>query len=89
MLRDAIVQLINEAVDDGSRAGINLFMENLEVTENKAAVLESTSVENVLKHMFDSAGIDLSDSELDQTDVALENISEDELDRILASIEND
>lgn len=58
MLRQ-FVDLVNEAVDDGYKYGIDLFMESLEIDNAKDEVLSEHGEDAVMKHLFENAGIEV------------------------------
>ena len=77
MLRE-VVNLVNEAVDEGHDRGISLFMENLEEDLAKDHIFENHGgVDGVMVQLFEEAGVTIENAE------DLENLDEDKIDQML------
>ena len=81
MLRE-VVQLVNEAVDEGHERGVQLFMENLEEDLAKDHIFEEFGgVDPVMTALFEEQGI--STSEI----TALEEMADEEVDALMQDLE--
>jgi len=83
MLRE-VVNLVNEAVDEGHERGVGLFMENLEEDLAKEHVFESNGgVDPVMVQLFEEAGIEVED------DQVFEDMDENKVDQMLKDLGED
>jgi hypothetical protein len=83
MLRE-VVNLVNEAVDEGHGRGVSLFMENLEEDLAKEHIFEDHGgVDTVMVKLFEEAGIEVDGVE------ALEEMDEEKVDAMLKDLEGD
>lgn len=83
MLRE-VVNLVNEAVDEGHGRGVSLFMENLEEDLAKEHIFEDHGgVDTVMVKLFEEAGIEVEGVE------ALEEMDEEKVDKMLKDLEGD
>ena len=82
MLRE-VVQLVNEAVDEGHERGVSLFMENLEEDLAKEHIFEEFGgVDPVMSALFEEQGI--ATSEL----TALEEMRDEEIESMMQDLED-
>lgn len=83
MLRE-VVNLVNEAVDEGHERGVGLFMENLEEDLAKEHIFESNGgVDPVMVQLFEEAGIEVED------DQVFEDMDENKVDQMLKDLGED
>lgn len=82
MLRE-VVNLVNEAVDEGHERGIALFMENLEEDLAKDHIFESNGgADGVMAQLFEEAGVEIATDDL-------ENLDETKIDEMLNELGDD
>ena len=74
MLRN-FVSLVNEAVDAGADAGLNLFVEELGISLEKNVIYEQHGVKGVVTALFEAEGYAPEEADLD--------VDEDKLDALL------
>jgi len=83
MLRE-VVNLVNEAVDEGHERGVGLFMENLEEDLAKDHVFESNGgVDPVMVQLFEEAGIEVDENQ------TLEEMDEEKVDQMLKDLDKE
>ena len=80
MLRN-FCKLVSEAVNQGSERGIKLFIESLEIDQEKEEIYENYGVSGVLTHFFESEGISID------TDDDDDDISEEDIDSLLDDLD--
>ncbi|MDX1699351.1 MAG: hypothetical protein R3250_01975 [Melioribacteraceae bacterium] len=82
MLRE-VVQLVNEAVDEGHERGVALFMENLEEDLAKEHIFEEFGgVDPVMAALFEEQGIETHEL------TALEEMKDEEVDALMQDLED-
>jgi hypothetical protein len=82
MLRE-VVQLVNEAVNEGHERGVSLFMENLEEDLIKDHIFEEHGgVDPVMATLFEEQGIETSEYS------ALEELKDEEIDGLMQDLED-
>ena len=80
------VDLVNETVDEGFTRGIDLFLEALETDLEKDQIFQEHGVDNVIQHLYEEAGVEISETEEEETD---EDIDDEKLDAMLKELESD
>ncbi len=81
MLRE-VVELVNEAVDEGHARGVQLFMENLEEDLTKEHIFEEFGgIDPVMAKLFEESGIETHEL------TALEEMKDDEIDNLMDDLE--
>ncbi len=82
MLRE-VVQLVNEAVDEGHERGVSLFMENLEEDLAKEHIFEEFGgVDPIMTALFEEQGIATHEM------TAFEEMKDEEIDGLMQDLED-